>query len=767
MLTKNNTFPSWTRRYKSQAYFGQAEDHLALPVSLQSVRMLSATSWLSSAVLLVALCRAQAQEPSLNNSKPVGGLNDGTRCSWNCTITDSEFLEEIKTKIAKEKVIRLVVKYEKRVNDKCLNHNSRNSSGNITEHWQIWLPNKQLSVFAKALESVANLMFFTDSNADREEIGAICTLRPVNMTATKVTQSDSDSFPVFFQSHLSYLGVRSDSIDTETTDNLQRWKNITEPTGNNSSTFEGPLKRVGWPVNVLASLNLGFVVVFFYYSPAFLCFFSPTEVTQDGVHQIVLDGASPVSLRSLIGNYFFSKENRVRMFVLRAVVLPFPFFGLATFAEYVIQNNESLTPKVFGLSLPSLFHPLMIVFYVCYYIMVCFMSFSPAGFKRVDRLCAVCKRLKSKTLTCQENVPKQITNHLRIQPLILVQCSRLFIRHLLTYFKGCFFFIPSAFEFSLSFFLRLLLFIVLLSASPAAIAILLILILLVIFGALLLTCPLFNIFSEVNIKRRLNVYFRLNGYLFLWSLSVCTLIKFVIGIPALFGASVVLYFAGVGVDVAILLAFLLLLTKEGLPFAACSVLVLYYLWSSYTSFTNKYQDLGLALFIHYKSYKTSRHSQVMNVTLTKDPLLENTQNAVGNNDNLVKIPKELLQMAYEELMPIRESVCVLILKVTIIVSFVLFVFSLIMLLNVSASPAMRAFLTFASGSLPKIVAIYMDGRRQKNIEALTADEKIRLIVQKYIEAISAVNHGQENSGVDIDEEISHNVNEENIQLAIM
>ena len=347
-----------------------------------------------------------------------------------------------------------------------------------------------------------------------------------------------------------------------------------------------------------------------------------------------------------------------------------------------------------------------------------------------------------------------------------MQCSRLFIRLLLTYFKRCFFFIPSAFEFSSSFFLRLLLFIVSLSASPAAIVILLILILLVISGALLRTCPLFNIFSEVNIKRGLNVYFRHNSYLFLL-FSVCTMIKFVIAIPALIGSSLVLHFAGVGVDVAIALALVLLLTKESLPFAACSVLVLYYLWSSYSSFTNKYQDLGLSLFIHYKSYKTSRHSQVTDVTLNKDPLLENSQNAVGNNDNLVKIPKELLQMAYEELMPIRESVCVLILKVTIIVSFVLFVFSLIMLLNVSASPAMRAFLTFASGSLPKIVAIYMDGRRQKNIEALTADEKISLIMQKYIEVISSVNQGQENSGVDIDEEISHNVNEENIQLAIM
>jgi len=168
-----------------------------------------------------------------------------------------------------------------------------------------------------------------------------------------------------------------------------------------------------------------------------------------------------------------------------------------------------------------------------------------------------------------------------------------------------------------------------------------------------------------------------------------------------------------------------------------------------------------------KSYKKSRHNQVTEINLKTGSLPENTQKFVGSKDNLMKIPKELFHMAYEELMPIRENVCVLILKVTLIVSFVFFVFSLITLLNVSATPVMRALMTFLSGSLPKIVAIYIDGRRQKNIEAMAADEKIPLIVQEYLEGTSAVNQGQENSGVDIDEEMLQNVNEENIELVVM
>jgi len=236
-----------------------------------------------------------------------------------------------------------------------------------------------------------------------------------------------------------------------------------------------------------------------------------------------------------------------------------------------------------------------------------------------------------------------------------------------------------------------------------------------------------------------------------------------IAIPAMCGALVVLIFAGIGVEIAIVLAFVLLLNEESLPFVALSVLILYYFWSSYSSFTNKYQDLGLALFKHYRS----QHSQVTDMNLNTDSLPENTQNYLGSKDNLIKIPKELFRMAYEELMPIRESVCVLILKVTLIVSFVFFVFSLIMLLNVSAPPVMRALLTFLSGSLPKIVAIYVDGRRQKNIEAMAAEEKIPFIVQEHIEGTSTVNQGQRNSGVDVDEEMLQNENEENIELRIV
>ena len=79
--------------------------------------------------------------------------------------------------------------------------------------------------------------------------------------------------------------------------------------------------------------------------------------------------------------------------------------------------------------------------------------------------------------------------------------------------------------------------------------------------------------------------------------------------------------------------FVLLLSEEGLPYVACLVLVLYYLWSSYNSFTDKYQDLALELFKYYKSER----SQVTAIALNTDSLLENTEKPNGKEDSVLNL----------------------------------------------------------------------------------------------------------------------------------
>ncbi|KAJ7390669.1 hypothetical protein OS493_023381 [Desmophyllum pertusum] len=402
----------------------------------------------------------------------------------------------MKTTIAKNRLIRLVVKYEKKVDDKCVNQTSHNSSGNATEHWQIWLANKQLSSFAKATERLMNLMFYSDSNEEHKEIRAMCVFKSVRKTATTKIYNSWIQFPLLSRGNLADLGSEFNITDcnTEGMDNSQPCVNISKSTGNNSSTkLKNIFERGGWPVTVLFCLFGVFMKVFMYYSPAFLCLFSPTEVTENGVRQIILEGASPVSFRSLMA-----------------------------------------------------------------------------------------------------------------------------------------------------------------------------------------------------------------------------------------------------------IAFALLFSEEGLPYVACFVLVLYYVWSSYSSFTNKYQDLALSLFKHCKK---SRRDNFTDMALNTDQEQENASNAAERHvseDGVMKIPKELFHMACEELMPIREGVCILILKIIIIVCFVFLVFSLIMLMNVGATPVMKALLTFLTGSFPKIVDIYVDGSRQKILETMATDEKIPNILQEYMNRpTSCSTHAQE------------------------
>jgi len=124
-------------------------------------------------------------------------------------------------------------------------------------------------------------------------------------------------------------------------------------------------------------------------------------------------------------------------------------------------------------------------------------------------------------------------------------------------------------------------------------------------------------------------------------------------------------------------------------------------------------------------------------------------------------------MACEELMPIRDNVCVLVLKVTIIVSFVFLVFSIAILTNVGATPVMKAFLTFLTGIFPKIVAIYIDGGRHRKIEDMITEQRIPRILREYFKKALRSCQVRDNYGADANETLSQNVNEENIELIIM
>lgn len=181
-------------------------------------------------------------------------------------------------------------------------------------------------------------------------------------------------------------------------------------------------------------------------------------------------------------------------------------------------------------------------------------------------------------------------------------------------------------------------------------------------------------------------------------------------------------------------------------------------------FTNKYQDLAFALFKHYKkSQEQSFDARALNRT---DQVQENI--GAEYEDNSMKIPKQLFRMACEEFMPIRENVCVMFLKVTTIVSFGFLAFLTAILINVGATPVMKALFTFLTGIVPKIVAIYIDGGRQRKIEDMINDQRIPKILREYFKKASRSCQGRDNYGADVNETLTlpQDVNEENFQLII-
>ena len=102
-----------------------------------------------------------------NTLRDDNGSSNQTTCSWNCTVIHSDFPDQRKTTFVKNRLIKLVVEYEKKVNQKCAKRSSRTSSENATEYLKVWLPaNNKLSSFDNVIQTLLNWGFLlTPKNA--------------------------------------------------------------------------------------------------------------------------------------------------------------------------------------------------------------------------------------------------------------------------------------------------------------------------------------------------------------------------------------------------------------------------------------------------------------------------------------------------------------------------------------------------------------------------------------------------------------------------
>ena len=416
-----------------------------------------------------------------------------------------------------------------------------------------------------------------------------------------------------------------------------------------------------------------------------------------------------------MGNFFFSKSYRTiwhkaKTFSLLAVALPFLFFTPAIAFDRHWNGNSRTS--LLGVGKTGLFEPFLLVCYSFYMFEAFYISFLTA--RSIDgKTCSVCRRFQPEVYICRDQeLPGQIAHHLRQQPLILLKCCKLVPRYLGNYFRTGISFVPPC-KLSVSSFLGFCLFPVFLLSIPLVAILVLTALSVVALYAVYLTCPVNTIFNCNIIERDMR-----HVLLERCSSTLATrAVKFLgLFISQLTFFAVMFVLAQDGAAILTILYWItpLLLSDETLPYIACFILVFYYLWNSYSSFTNKYQALALTLYKHHK--KSSVH----------------TDQEVGGKPlpgTVVKIPKELFDLACEQLMPVRVSVCTLFLRVTLILAFVLLVFSLIAENHISATPATRALLIFLSGSLPKIIDIFNGG--QKNIESIAIEEKAHYIIDNY------------------------------------
>ena len=651
-------------------------------------------------VLIATLGHVVDNSPSYRNSP-----GSEIRCKWNCFVHMADLTmlkrEMANSTTAKNKLIKLSVQYEKLIDDKCTNKMSVNSSESSSEHCQVCLVNKLLSNSMTSNKSAIN----TFLRKEHREIGAICTLKPVSTIVSSPMDYSNRSSAICHLMNLEHEFERIDYHAVET-DPHGLCMNFTIPGRTNSTKrLQGALDLRRWPKMVLNFFSFVFPMVFAYYSLAFLCLFYPTEILQDGVTHIILEGASPVSLRSFAGNYFFSgKEGiwcKAKTFIFRVFIIPLPFIFIATvFTDFEFHIFSTIFSIVFGF---------------CY----CFQAFYMSFFSKrslIAEPCSICRMFKLKIVSCNYELPRYILYHLRLQPLVLAKCWRFCKCRILNYFKMSVTVIPS-YRCSIGFAIRLVLFISLLPCIPVVAAVLF-------FFAGFFTAPVTSLFMYQFIPRQplnskklmsLLIYIHYSLLIFPWP-----------------GFVILLGLAARCAQNALVRVFLLSLSEEHLPYVACFVSVLYYIWSSYSSFTEKYHELALAL---YDCYKDSKRTQFQDVPSTSDQLLE-LPNNTRDLDNVMAIPKELFGIACEELLPLREGVYKLILKITVIVSTVIIVFSWVTASSFDKTPLMKTLLAFLTFASPKIVDICVNGEWQKKLQERVMKENVPKIVDKFINATS-------------------------------
>ena len=699
--------------------------------------MLSISQLCFALFLVSQLGHISSQYNGTERENSVGeGLNKDARCSMNCRVMESDFTKQCDSLFTKKRFINFAVGYTvyyEKPETKC----SKAAISTLRRYrWlNVWRPANTTAVssFARGIKGVW-ILIFEEGCTEEGKMNVSCTFKPTR------------------------TAVQDNQI-------TQKVKESVEEMG---FTFITDKEQPGPLLSKIFAISFFFIFQMpsFYYLPALLCIFSPTVGRKNGIPYILLQGAGPISLRGFLGNKLFNMDRSIFRFTSRChkakkifsgvlfMVIPFLLLAPALFVA-------NLTPFKVPYCHFNLTHPFVVVCIICYFLRVFYSSLflintSPQATVE-ERPCHFCRHLSSNPSSCVGILPRRIISHMRLQPLIVVECSKSFVRGLKKYFRN----IIRIWKGSTSWVICVPSVTILFLAAPFAIALLLLAYFTKCLLFLYFTCPLSIAFQDNSFYiSPVRLWDHLKGCISNLGIRdvvrlLFLMVGFSLGLP---GAVFLSLFVSLGVLLTLFLAFtmILLFPEQSLPIVACILLICYYRWSIYNSFANKYHDLSLIIFEFYKSEKDQISSEEL--------CSEGSTNFTDDRDIVLKIPKDLFDMACEELWPVREAVCLLLLKVILIFTFIFLIFYLSMKLDIDVRPLAKTVLAFVTGLTPKIFLAYFDGNRHKRIEALAVKETVPKIIQKYLKRF---NDGQSNLGADHQEaSLAIQGNEENIEIHI-
>ena len=697
--------------------------------------MLSVSQLCFALFLVAQLGHISSQYNGTERENSVGeGLNKEARCSMNCRVIESDFTKQCDSLFTKKRFINFAVGYTfyyEKPETKC----SKAAISTLRRYrWlNVWRPANTTAVssFARGIKGVW-ILIFEEGCTEEGKMTVSCTLKPTRTAVqdNQITQKVKES--------VEEMGF------TFITDKEQ----------------PGPL--------LSKIFAISFVFIFqmpsFYYLPALLCIFSPTVGRKNGIPYILLQGAGPISLRGFLGNKLFNMDRSIFRFTSRCHKAKKIFFGVL----FMVIPFLLLAPALFVANLTpfkvpychfNLTHPFVVVCIICYFLHVVYSSLFLMIRQATaeERPCYFCRQLSSNPSCCVGILPRRIISHMRLQPLIVVECLKSFVRGLKKYFR----IIIRIWKASTSWVICVPSVTILLLVVPFVIALLLLAYLTKCLFFLYCTCPL-SIVDQDNLfdVSPMRLWDHLKGCISNFGIrDIVRRLCLMVGISlVLLGAMFLGLFVSLGVLLTFFLAFtmILLFPEQSLPIVACILLICYYFWSIYNSFANKYHDLSLIIFDFCKSEKDQISSEEL--------CSEGSTNFTDDRDIVLKIPKDLFDMACEELWPVREAVCLLLLKVILISTFIFLIFYLSMKLDIDVRPLAKTVLAFVTGLIPKFFLAYFDGNRHKRIEALAVKETVPKIIQKYLKRFD---DGQSNLGADHQEaSLAIQGNEENIEIHI-